>query len=115
VLLVQVPAPELGVVLGVGVVPVDGGRAVGEEPGGGADARVVAGAEERRHRHPRPVGVDDGAVPHAPVPAVAQRLCRCSAVEASGQRQRGGERVHASLGIMGERDKSTSPAAGPRC
>ena len=74
VLLVQVPTPELAVVLGVGVVPVDGRRAVAGELRGGADEHVVARAQERRHRHPRPVGVDHRAVPHALVPAVAQRL-----------------------------------------
>ena len=74
VLLVQVPTPELAVVLGVGVVPVDGRRAVADELRGGADEHVVARAQERRHRHPRPVGVHHRAVPHALVPAVTQRL-----------------------------------------
>lgn len=48
-LLVQVPAPELLVVLVVSVAPVDGGAAVGDELLGRADERAVAGAEEGRH------------------------------------------------------------------
>jgi hypothetical protein len=74
VFLVQVPAPKLAVVLRVCVVPVDGRRVLADELCGGAEDDVVAGAQERRHGHPRSVGVDDGAVPNALISSIAQCL-----------------------------------------
>ena len=69
--LVEVSAPELLVVLVVGVVPVDGRGAIGDELLSWADEHVVAGAQERRDGHPRFVRVDDSTVPHALVSSVA--------------------------------------------
>jgi len=74
VLLVQVPAPELLVVLVVRVVPVHGRGVLRDELLRGAEHDVVARAQERRHRHPLPVRVHHRPVPHTPVLPVAQRL-----------------------------------------
>ena len=79
-LLVKVPAPELLVVLVVGVVPVHRRRVVGDELLGRAELHAVARAQERRHRHPLPVGVHHRPVPHAPVLPVAQRLTEPAAI-----------------------------------
>ena len=77
-LLVQVPAPELLVVLVVGVVSVDRRRLLADELLRGAELDAVAGAEEGGDGHPRPVRVHHGAVPHALISPVAQRLKRSS-------------------------------------
>ncbi|RWW14531.1 hypothetical protein GW17_00021691 [Ensete ventricosum] len=71
---VQVPAPELLVVLLVGVRPVHGPIPVADELLRGVDHHAVAGAEERRHRYPLPVRVYHRSMPHAPVPSVTQCL-----------------------------------------
>jgi hypothetical protein len=74
VLLVQVPAPELLVILVVGVVPVHGGCHFGDELPGRTELDAVARAQERRHGQALPVGVHHRAVPHAAVLPVAKRL-----------------------------------------
>ena len=74
VLLVQVPAPELLVVLVVGVVSVDRRRLLADELLRGAELDAVAGAEEGGDGHPWLVRVHHGAVPHALISPVAQRL-----------------------------------------
>lgn len=73
-LLVEVPAPELVVVLVVGVAPVHGLVPVADELRRGADHGAVARAQERCHRHALLRRVHHGPVPHALVRAVAQRL-----------------------------------------
>ena len=74
VLVIQVSAPELVVVLFVRVAPVYGGRTIDDQLLGGADDRAVAGAKERRHRHPIRVRVHDSPMTNAPVSSIAQCL-----------------------------------------
>lgn len=74
--LIQVSAPKLVVVLGVGEGSVYGGRRmiVGEGWGGG-DEGVVGRAQERSNRQPWLVHINNRPVPHALVNAIAQCLC----------------------------------------
>jgi hypothetical protein len=71
VLLVQVPAPELLVILVVGVVPVHGGCLFDDKLLGRTELDAVARAQERRHGQALPVGVHHRPVPHAAVLPVA--------------------------------------------
>lgn len=74
-LLVQVPTPELLVVLCIRISPVNGTRSVfASKSFWRADQRIIKRAKERSHREPRLISIHYGPVPHALVNPIAQCL-----------------------------------------
>lgn len=74
VLLIQIPAPELLVVLRVCVIPVQGAYPLFPESLRRANDRIIVWAKERGDRYPRLLDIDDRPVPHALISTVAQCL-----------------------------------------